>query len=357
VVAQVKPIIEEKIQQLVPLINRILDLFPNRIDIPGTLMHLDIGYSSNIQCKEQSHLTLPLSVTLQSDLYPFLANSTAEFPEYSDRGYEIELAISQFFVNNFLYELHKNGLIIIDTNWLLGEGYLTVGGVKGKTGGNYTGFNDSAPCKIMMQSLDPYPQFQLQAALSKFVSNFSMALYCKHENDTADNYTYMLTYDTEVDFTADVYVEEPGPNQVRLMLKLKSIYIHVMDVIDTAIGPVGYFYINLFLSTACLALPLIINTYLSNGFDLNWIVQDALGLSFFYFKRMVLEEENELIYARLTPGFNITWANNGTETTTTQPRNLDLSGLSGYINGMGLPRDLSEQGIERFVNEKLAKAM
>lgn len=41
-----------------------------------------------------------------------------------------------------------------------------------------------------------------------------MALYCKHHNVTEEEYEYCLTYDTEVDFTADVTVNE----DIRLIL-------------------------------------------------------------------------------------------------------------------------------------------
>ena len=79
-----KQVIEQKIEQLVPLINRVLDYIPNRITIPGTSLHVDLGFSSNIECKDQSHLTLPLSITLQSDATPFLEPNIPNFPPYSN---------------------------------------------------------------------------------------------------------------------------------------------------------------------------------------------------------------------------------------------------------------------------------
>jgi hypothetical protein len=60
-------------------------------------------------------------------------------------------------------------------------------------------------------------------------------------------------------------------------------------------------------------IKIYINNFLKQGFDLNWIVSDVLGIHFFYFKKFTLVEDEELIFARLTPGYNISWANNGTE--------------------------------------------
>ena len=76
------------------MINKILEIIPNHIDIPGTHLHLDIGYADNIKCKSQSHVTLPLSISLQSDIYPYLEENLAVFPNFTDNGYEIEAAIS-----------------------------------------------------------------------------------------------------------------------------------------------------------------------------------------------------------------------------------------------------------------------
>lgn len=52
----------------------------------------------------------------------------AVFPEFTNNGYEIEAAISQYFIDNMLFELHANDLIVIDTGDLLAN-ILTVGWV------------------------------------------------------------------------------------------------------------------------------------------------------------------------------------------------------------------------------------
>lgn len=48
---RVKFIVEEKIEQIIPLINKILSIIPSHIDIPGTALHLDLGFANNITCK------------------------------------------------------------------------------------------------------------------------------------------------------------------------------------------------------------------------------------------------------------------------------------------------------------------
>jgi len=63
-------------------------------------------------------------------------------------------------IDNVLYEIHKNGLIDIDTGDTL-NATLTVGVISGAAGGTWTGFNSSAPCKMIIKSLDPYPKLSI----------------------------------------------------------------------------------------------------------------------------------------------------------------------------------------------------
>jgi hypothetical protein len=168
-------------------LNKVLEIIPNDIPIPGTALHLNLGFANNLECKNNSHLKFPLSLSLQSDIYPYTEQNLAVFPNFTDSGYEIEAAISQWFVDNLLYELHKNGIIDIDTGDLLAN-ILTVGWVKSATFGNWTGFDSDAPCKLILKTLDPYPQFHLHPGKSDFTSNFSMSIWCKEHNTTEDVY-------------------------------------------------------------------------------------------------------------------------------------------------------------------------
>ena len=71
----------------------------------------------------------------------------------------------------------------------------------------------------------------------------------------------------------------------------------------------GYFNVNLAIWWVITTIVGYINIFLGEGFDLNAIIRDVLGIDFFYLKHMALVEGTELIFARITPGFNISWAN------------------------------------------------
>ena len=48
-------------------------------------------------------MTLPLGIGLQSSFSPYSEINKAVVPPFVDTGYEVEAAVSQYFVNDFLY--------------------------------------------------------------------------------------------------------------------------------------------------------------------------------------------------------------------------------------------------------------
>jgi hypothetical protein len=93
-------------------------------------MHLDLAFAQPPITTENISLQLPLSISLQSDLFPYTEPNLANFSSIvHEPKYFMQAAISQYFIDNFLYQLHKNGLIVIDSGDTLNT-TLTVGGWK-----------------------------------------------------------------------------------------------------------------------------------------------------------------------------------------------------------------------------------
>ena len=164
-------------------------------------------------------------------------------------------------------------------------------------------------------------------------------------------YEYCFTYEADIDFDADVSVNE----QIKLLMHINNLNIAIIKVIDSAVGNIGYTLINWALWGILGSITLVINTFLSGGFDLNWIISNILGINFFYFKRFMLEEGEQFIYARITPGFHI-WPNQlHNKKMTDSP--YDLTALGQLISEMGLPESSSAQGIEKFIDEKINRVL
>ena len=63
--------------------------------------------------------------------------------------YFMQAAISQYFLDNMLYQLHMNNLTVIDTGDALGN-VVTVGYLKLLLGGSWDNFTGDAPCKAII---------------------------------------------------------------------------------------------------------------------------------------------------------------------------------------------------------------
>jgi len=306
-----KELIESYIKKLVPVINRILDLIPNKIYIPGTPLRIDLGIADNIQIKDNDFMYLPIAVVMQSDKNPFTEPDLAVFPNFTNSTYDLELAVSEYFIDSTLFELHKGDYIDIDTENIIGN-RLTVNLVKFGTSGDFSEFEGTAPCKVVLKSLDPYPRVELNPVNSQFKGNFSMAVWCKKKNLTEEPFVYVLTLDTEVDTCLTLEIKTKNATNttlpdIRLVVQINTLKIVVNGVIDTQVGPITYWKINLALAGALLVLEGWINVWLKNGWDVNKLLRNLLGLTHMYLKEMSLVEQDELLFARLTPGWNITW--------------------------------------------------
>lgn len=161
-----------------------------------------------------------------------------------------------------------------------------------------------------------------------------------------------MTFATEIDFTADVHVNE----KIHLILQIDKINIAITGIIDSARGNIGYFLINFAISLALGTIKFIINNFLSSGFDMNWILKDLIGIDFFYFKAFTLVEAEELIFARLTPGFNITWNSPVNNTMHKNPHLYDLTTIGNFISETA--EEVKQiENLEAYVTERLFKAL
>ena len=96
VFARIKSILEDKIENVVPLLNKLLDAVPNVIAIPGSELLLNLGFSGNVVVREKDYISIPLAISLQSTNASNTYNDTnnATFSAFNGTGYEIEMAIS-----------------------------------------------------------------------------------------------------------------------------------------------------------------------------------------------------------------------------------------------------------------------
>lgn len=139
--------------------------------------------------------------------------------------------------------------------------------------------------------------------MSNFKSDLRMDLWCKRHNDNVTEFEYCAAFDVSADFTSQVTVNP----EMRVILTISDLYLYFNSVIETKVGDLVVGLLNTSIGAVLATVMFIINNFLSNGLDLNWVMKDVLGIEFIYFKAFEMLEQEELLFVKLTPGWNITW--------------------------------------------------
>ena len=139
--------------------------------------------------------------------------------------------------------------------------------------------------------------------MSNFKSDVRMDLWCRRNDTEESPYEYCAAFNVSMDFTSQVTVN----SEMRVILTISNLYLYFNNVIESNVGTFSLFLLNLAIRGVIVIVTAIINGLLQGGLDLNWIIRDVLGITFIYFKAFELTEEESLLFAKLTPGWNITW--------------------------------------------------
>jgi hypothetical protein len=143
---------------------------------------------------------------------------------------------------------------------------------------------------------------------------------------------------------------------MKIVVKVSNLYLYFNNVIETNVGSFSLFYLNLSIKGLIFFITIIINNLLAEGIDLNWVMRDILGITFIYFKEFDLTENESILFAKITPGWNITWNNE------TAPPAFNRGEQPVFdLTKLGLGSFLNEavqqgKGIDQYLSEKLERA-
>lgn len=94
------------------LVNLLLSMIPDEIDIPGTSIYTEGGISDKFHIEAGKYMIIPLDLSIQSHSYPMSEiNNTAVFGPFAETGYEMQLYLSDYFVESLLWALYYEDLI------------------------------------------------------------------------------------------------------------------------------------------------------------------------------------------------------------------------------------------------------
>lgn len=95
-------------------------------------------------------------------------------------------------------------------------------------------------------------------------------------------------------------------------------------------------------------IEIIINDLLAGGLNINWLISEILGTDIFYFEAFTLTEEEELLFAKLTPALRIKELKLPSSTA-----NFKLPGFGDMLTKLAEENQKRGGSIEEYVNEKI----
>jgi len=107
-----------------------------------------------------------------------------------------------------------------------------------------------------------------------------------------------MTFSTNVDVT-------PFNETFLIVVKISSMTWKFNSVIDSQRGSFALWFLNPILAGGMLFVEGIINGLLAGGIDINWLISEILGTDIFYFEAFTLSQDEELLFAKLTPALRL----------------------------------------------------
>lgn len=134
--------------------------------------------------------------------------------------------------------------------------------------------------------------------------------------------------------------------ELKIILKIDTLKWVFNSVIQSARGTFSLWLLNLTLSAAMGTIAVIINTLLSGGLDINWLISEILGTDIFYFAAFTLSEQEELLFAKLTPALRLK------ELKLPSPATFKVPGFGNMLTTL-VEENQKRGGIEEYVTDKI----
>ena len=93
------------------LMNGLLELIPDEIDIPGTDLYLEGGLQDKFKIKKETYMTIPLDLSLQNHKYPYEPENTADFGDFVQNDYQLQLYLSDYLVRSGVWSLYYEDML------------------------------------------------------------------------------------------------------------------------------------------------------------------------------------------------------------------------------------------------------
>ncbi|CDW80059.1 lipid-binding serum glycoprotein family protein [Stylonychia lemnae] len=289
---------EELSLNLVPLINKIIQIIPTELPIPGTNLYLLGGFDSNLHVTKDSYMRLPLSASLQSRKEFFDEKSEIILPQHLDDPYEIQLFLSEYTINSISHALHVEDYLKFSTQLIKTDQLSMVVGSQ-----LFNFFDHNMTCQLDFDTVDPYPNIDIKPDNTIVFVNITTDISCrKHENDTQFYHVANMLFlvNTSLIFEID--------NNLTIKGQINDLKATITNAYNSTIGEIAIYLVQLEISLVENVMKGIINSYIEKGYSLYWIITDVFKITFLDIREIQSKNGDGFLYLELTPVFNITKA-------------------------------------------------
>jgi hypothetical protein len=97
-----------------PMINKLLEMIPDEKNIGSSNLYVEGGISDNFVVVEHDYMEIPLDMTLQNYSVQFNRTNDVNFGPYFDRGYEVQLYLSDYLFYSVINSLYYPGVYLLN---------------------------------------------------------------------------------------------------------------------------------------------------------------------------------------------------------------------------------------------------
>jgi hypothetical protein len=166
-----------------PMINKVLEMIPDEKNIPGTQLYVEGGISDNFIVKEHDYIEIPLDMTLQNYSVEFNRTNDVNFGPYIDRGYQMQLYLSDYLFYSVINSLYYPGMYIANQSLPITTSDLDLVLLFNKL--TKAGFDKKQPCIAVIRAIGDVPEIDINKK-DGLISSFTLAFDIKCKKHASD---------------------------------------------------------------------------------------------------------------------------------------------------------------------------
>eukprot|EP00347_Sterkiella_histriomuscorum_P008553 403344653 len=282
------------------LINDLYGMFPEQIDVPDTSYFVKLEVTKGIKFKTNQFLDIPLFFEIQNNKTPFTQKNNASLPAYtSTKGDGLILYITEQIIDNAIIFLHANNMLDMAPNLDDKENQIKVSTLSLAMQRTLPGFDGNSLCTLNISMYpDSVPIFEVVKGSMSILATARTEFICQR-NPNDKKYEHVLYLRNRVSVTINLYADQG--HILKGTAKLAP--ITTLGYSQSLFGGLNTGVLNSLTKILEPTLNTLINSVLSQGFDINKIIESTLKTKLLQINNLRVDIYEEYIRMNMMPIF------------------------------------------------------